>query len=150
MESWRDNATLFRDTVVASAKGRTTMSEILYKEASTPEEFEQIHRLNHCVFAEEIGQHPQTSDGRLVDRFHRKNRYFIALRHGLVAGMVSVHDGPEFSVAKRLEDASVLETLRAPLEVRLLAVRAEFRNRAVLSGLLWQVYAYARAHHYSD
>jgi aspartate aminotransferase-like enzyme len=126
------------------------MPEILFKQAETAEEIEQIHRFNHQVFAEEIGQHPATSDGRLIDPFHHRNHYFIAVEQGVLTGMVSVHDGHEFSVAKRLKDPSILKTLRAPLEVRLLAIRPQARNRAVLAGLLWQVLDYARRYHYSD
>lgn len=126
------------------------MTQIQFKRADTAEEMEQIHRLNHRIFAEEIGQHPKTHDGHLIDRFHERNSYFVACKNGEVIGMVSVHDGPEFSVAKRLRDASELAALRAPLEVRLLAIRPEFRNRTVLAGLLWQVNQYAKNHRYSD
>jgi aspartate aminotransferase-like enzyme len=126
------------------------MTEIEFKEAETAEEIEQIHRLNHRIFAEEIGQHPQTSDGRLIDRYHDRNRYFIACERGALAGMISVHDGPDFSVASRLKNPAALSALRAPLEIRLLAILPEFRNRSVLAGLFWQVCDYAQANHYSD
>lgn len=126
------------------------MPGIQFKEAQTAEEFEQIHRLNHKVFAEEIAQHPATSDRHLIDRFHTSNRYFIATHDAVIAGMISVHDGPQFSVAKRLADPSILRTLRAPLEVRLLAIRPDFRKRSILAGLLWQVLDHARSKNYSD
>src|ERR1035441_5240255 len=102
------------------------MTQIQFKRADTADEMEQIHRLNHSIFAEEIGQHPKTEDGHLIDRFHDRNLYFVGCKDGEVIGMVSVHDGPEFSVASRLRDASQLAALRAPLEVRLLAIRPEF------------------------
>ena len=126
------------------------MHGIQFKEAETPDEFEQVHRLNHRIFAEEIGQHSTTPDGQLIDRFHQRNRYFIACKDGAVVGMVSVHDGPEFSIASRLSDAAVLGRLRAPLEVRLLAILPEFRDGSLVAGLFSQVDAYARAHGYSD
>ena len=126
------------------------MAEIQFKEAQTPEEIDQIHRLNHLVFAEEIGQHARSVDGRLIDRFHDQNHYFIACKDGVLVGMVSVHAGPEFSIASRLRDTNVLGTLRAPLEVRLLAILPEFRDGALVAGLFSQVDAYARANGYSD
>lgn len=126
------------------------MTGMQFKEAETPEEIEQIHRLNHRVFAEEVGQHARTADGRLIDRFHNQNRYFIASKSGTLVGMISVHDGPEFSVASRLKDLSVLRELRAPLEIRLLAILPKFRKRSILAGLFWQVRNYARTRHYSD
>src|SRR5215472_4314135 len=91
----------------------------LFKRAETPEEFEQIHRLNYRTFVAEIPQHHDTGDGRLVDKFHAKNTYFIAVRHGRVVGMISVHDQPPFSVADRLSDPSLLTHPDSrPLEVR--------------------------------
>ena len=126
------------------------MTGILFKQAESQDEIEQIHRLNHQVFAEEVGQHPRTADARLIDRFHDQNRYFVAVKDGAIVGMISVHPGPEFSIASRLNDKSVLTTLRSPIEVRLLAILPEFRVRSVLAGLLWQVNHYAKAHDYSD
>lgn len=126
------------------------MTDIQFKQAESSEEIEQIHRLNHRIFAEEIGQHATTPDGLLIDKFHARNRYFIATRQGQLIGMVSVHDGPDFSIASRLADKSILARLRAPLEVRLLALLPEFRNRSLLAGLFWQVFHFARASHYSD
>jgi aspartate aminotransferase-like enzyme/predicted N-acetyltransferase YhbS len=126
------------------------MTGIQFKEAETPHEIDQIHRLNHQVFAEEIGQHSTTADGHLIDRFHDRNRYFIACKDGALLGMVSVHDGPDFSIASRLSDAKTLHSLRAPLEVRLLAILPEFRDGSLLAGLFWQVNKFARDHGYSD
>jgi aspartate aminotransferase-like enzyme len=126
------------------------MTDIQFKQAESSEEIQQIHRLNHTIFAEEIGQHSRTSDGLLIDKFHAHNRYFIAIRNGRLVGMVSVHDGPEFSVAARLPDQSILAHMKAPLEVRLLAILPEFRKRSILAGLFWQVFHYARSKRYSD
>jgi aspartate aminotransferase-like enzyme len=126
------------------------MSKVLFKEAETTEEFEQIHRLNHRVFADEVGQHDKKVDGRLIDRFHSRNRYFIASRRGEIVGMISANAGPEFSIASRLEDKSVLRGLHTPLEIRLLAIEPKYRRMSILAGLLWQVGNYARKNHFSD
>lgn len=129
---------------------KQVMSDVQFKQAETAEEIEQIHRLNHRIFAEEVGQHARTGDGRLIDKFHGRNRYFIATCGGDLVGMISAHDGPEFSIASRLKDDGALRLLRAPLEIRLLAIAPRFRRRAILAGLFWQVAHYARTHHYSD
>lgn len=126
------------------------MVDIRFKQAETAEEFEQIHRLNHRIFAEEVCQHAQTDDGRLIDKFHDRNRYFIATSNHEVVGMISAHDGPEFSIASRLRDTGVLTAMRAPLEIRLLAILPEHRNRSILAGLIWEVGSFARANHYTD
>ena len=127
-----------------------SMVDVHFKPAESTEEIEQVHRLNHRIFAEEVGQHPRTADGRLIDKFHSVNRYFIAKRGNEIVGMVSAHDGPEFSIASRLKDSGTLKALRAPLEIRLLAILPKFRKRSILAGLFWQVRGYARDHHYSD
>ena len=126
------------------------MVDVHFKPAESSEEIEQVHCLNHRIFAEEVGQHPRTADGRLIDKFHSRNRYFLAKVGSEVVGMVSAHDGPEFSIAGRLKDITALKALRAPLEIRLLAILPRFRKRSILTGLFWQVRNYARIHHYSD
>lgn len=123
---------------------------MIFKTAESPAEFEQIHRLNYRTFAEEVGQYTPNGSGILVDRFHEKNTYHIALQGESLLGMVATHDRPPFSVAARLADPSVLDALGGPLlEVRLLAMNPDYRNRLVLPGLLWELYCDARARRYS-
>jgi len=112
-----------------------------FKRADRDCEFDQVHALNHSTFVREIPQHEDPGDGRLVDKFHVKNLYFIALRDERVVGMVTLHDQPPFSVASRLPDPSVLEASGVrPLEIRLLAIEPGERRGAVFGGLLWAVY----------
>jgi aspartate aminotransferase-like enzyme len=125
------------------------MPKLFFRQAISSADLEQIHALNHRVFAEEIAQHRPEPSGLLVDRFHEQNRYFVAVREDVVIGMISAHAGPEFSVKRRLPDASLLESLPCPIEVRLLAIEPRERNRTVLAGLLWQAYDYAVTGGYS-
>ena len=67
------------------------MTAIRFKIASEASEIEQVHRLNHATFAEEIPQHPRSADGLLVDRFHDENTYVIALDGDRRLGEVTVH-----------------------------------------------------------
>jgi hypothetical protein len=90
-----------------------------FKKAETPEEFEQIFRLNYAVFAGELEQHPAQPGERLVDKFHDRNRYVIALAGDEVIGMIAVHNQPPFSVAAKLADPRVLDGYGRLLEVRL-------------------------------
>lgn len=126
------------------------VGKYVFKRAETTQEFEQIHRLNHRTFVEEIPQHHSTDTGLLVDKFHHKNRYLIAVKEGRVIGMVSVHDQPPFSVADRLPDPGILtrDGIR-PLEVRLLALEPEERNNTLFFGLVWALYEDARASGYT-
>jgi aspartate aminotransferase-like enzyme/predicted N-acetyltransferase YhbS len=118
----------------------------VFKRAETSQEFDEIHRLNYRTFVSEVPQHPDTGNGLLVDKFHDKNIYFIAVYEGRVVGMVSAHDQPPFSVTERLSDPSLLQRPGTRLlEVRLLAVEPGRRHSRVLPGLLWGLLEYARA-----
>jgi predicted N-acetyltransferase YhbS len=117
-----------------------------FKQAEAPDEFEQIFRLNHAVFAGELEQHPTQAGERLVDKFHDKNLYSIALAGDEVIGMISVHDQPPFSVAGKLADPAVLNAYGRLLEVRLLAVDPAHRNGVVMAGLMLEVYEHARGY----
>ena len=144
MHTWDGPAGAATETST-DPRGPARPDRYLFKRAETADEFEQVHRLNHAVFAVEVGQYEPDLAGRLIDKFHEKNTYYIALRRGEVGGMVSVHDRPPFSIADRLEDPGVLARLPGrPLEVRLLAVRPGVRHGAVLPGLLWRVHEHAR------
>jgi predicted N-acetyltransferase YhbS len=115
-----------------------------FKRAETDDDFEQIHRLNYRTFVEELGQHPPTGGGRLVDKFHEKNVYFVALTAGQAVGMISAHDQAPFSIADRLVEPALLDRPGIkPLEVRLLAVEHEHRAGLVLAGLLWSMFEFA-------
>jgi predicted N-acetyltransferase YhbS len=108
-----------------------------FREATSQEEIEQVRRLNHRAFAEELGQHAVSPDGRLVDPREAASRYFVALHGESVVGMVCASTTRPFSVESRLEDTAALDTLPGPLcEVRLLAIDAAHRNTLVISGLL--------------
>lgn len=120
-------------------------SRYTFQRATTDDEFEQIRRLNYRTFVEEIPQHQATEPGRLVDKFHDKNTYFVALAERRVVGMISVHDQPPFSIAARLADPAILVVPgRRSLEVRLLAVEPAHRGGPVMIGLLWTALVHAR------
>ena len=122
-----------------------------FKRADSAAEFEQIHFLNYATFVREIPQHADPGESRLVDKFHEKNVYFVALRQDRVVGMLSLHDQPPFSIASRLPDPSILQAdgMR-PLEVRLLAIHPRERQTTVLGGLTWSVLQYVRQSGDSD
>jgi|GEM_PF-60675 len=117
----------------------------LFKQADSAAEFEQIHTLNHATFVREIPQHHDSGEGRLVDKFHEKNQYFVAKRGERVVGMLSVHDQPPFSIAERLPDPAFLDSPgMRPLEVRLLAIEPTERASSVFGGLAWAVMQHVR------
>jgi N-acyl-L-homoserine lactone synthetase len=118
----------------------------IVKIASEESEFEQIHRLNHQTFAEEIRQHPAEPSGRLIDRFHEENVYVIALDEQRVAGMIAVRARRPFSLDQRLPDLDVyLPAGRSMCELRLLAVEKRDRSGRLLPAMLQFVWRYCLA-----
>jgi aspartate aminotransferase-like enzyme len=118
-----------------------------FKRADTQQEMEQIHRLNYRTFVTEIPQHHDPGTGVLVDKFHDKNAYLIALRGTRVVAMLSVHDQPPFSIAERLPDPDILRRPGThPMEVRLLAIEPQERNGLMFFGMVCFIFNYAVAH----
>jgi GNAT superfamily N-acetyltransferase len=116
-----------------------------FKLAETEDEFEQIFRLNHATFAGELEQYPTLASERLVDKFHEKNAYLIALAAGEVIGMISMHAQPPFSVAGKLADPGVLDSYGRLGEIRLLAVEPAHRHGVVMAGLFLAGFEYVRS-----
>ncbi|MEI7836192.1 MAG: GNAT family N-acetyltransferase, partial [Planctomycetota bacterium] len=143
-------ATFVSPETVGVAPQEFRMGRTVFRRARSKWELEQAYRLNYQTFVQEIPQHDQTSDGRLVDKFDRKNVYFVALRNHQVIGMVAVHDQPPFSIAGKMSDAAILDSLGPrPLEVRLLAIEPKARHSRIAYGLMWVMYCYAREGGYS-
>lgn len=121
-------------------------SALHFKVASTPEEFEQIHRLNYRTFVEEIPQHGSNSDRRLVDRFHEQNAYMICLRGERLVGMMAMRGERPFSLDSKLPDLDrYLPPGRSVCEVRLMAVERDERRGRVFWGILELAWEYAHA-----
>jgi aspartate aminotransferase-like enzyme/GNAT superfamily N-acetyltransferase len=103
-----------------------------FKLATTPDEFEQIHRLNYLTFVEEIPQHAPSADGRLVDKFHAENTYGIAVRGGRVIGMIAARRRRPFSLDSKINNLdAVIPSGSRPVEMRLLAVHPSYRSGPV-------------------
>jgi aspartate aminotransferase-like enzyme len=112
-------------------------SSLQFKIATEDWEFELIHRLNYRTFVEEIPQHQENSDHRLVDRFHHQNTYFICLYGGTLIGMIAGRTERPFSLDQKLPELdSYLPIGRRVCEIRLLAVEKKHRNGQVFGGLL--------------
>ncbi|WP_241536064.1 aminotransferase class V-fold PLP-dependent enzyme [Indiicoccus explosivorum] len=99
------------------------------KIADTPDEMEQIHRLNYETFAEEIPQHAQNGERRLVDRFHAENTYMIVKRDDEVIGMAAIRGSRPFSLDQKLGTVDTyLPPEAKPCEIRLLSLKSEYRG----------------------
>jgi len=121
-----------------------------FKPAETADEYAQVHRLNYKTFVRELPQHSDPGEEQLVDKFHDRNTYFVAMYEDRVVGMISGHDQAPFSVADKMSDKRQLSLLGPrPFEVRLLAVEPEHRHRYVVTGLMWAIFRYAEDAGYS-
>jgi aspartate aminotransferase-like enzyme len=110
---------------------------LTFKIASEPAEFEAVHRLNYKTFVEEIPQHANNPEERLVDKFHLENTYAICLHGGRLVGMVAGRGQRPFSLDQKVANLdSFLPPGRRVLEVRLLSVEKDFRNGFVFSRLV--------------
>jgi GNAT superfamily N-acetyltransferase len=104
---------------------------------ATDADFESIHRLNYETFVEEIPQHPQNDERRLVDRFHAENTYVVAMAEDHLVGMVCGRCARPFSLDLKVENLDRwLPGHEKAVEIRLLAVVPAYRKTAVLRGLL--------------
>jgi aspartate aminotransferase-like enzyme len=111
--------------------------EFFFKIATTPDEFEQIHRLNYQTFSEEIPQHQKNEEQKLVDAFHAENTYIICIKENEVIGMTAIRDNRPFSLDRKIGpvEHSLSFPVNSPCEVRLLSVKKEYRNGRVFLGL---------------
>lgn len=118
---------------------------LTFKIASEEWEFEQIHRLNHATFVQEIPQHEPSPNEKLVDKFHGENTYIICLHDHQVIGMVAVRGKRPFSLDEKLENLDTyLPRGRSVCELRLLSVEKNHRHGVVLRGLLEHMYQHCR------
>lgn len=111
-------------------------SNLRFKLADQPGEFESIHHLNYRTFVEEIPQHPPNGARRLVDRFHGENTYAICLDGDTVVGMIAGRLARPFSLDAKLPDLNRhLPKHSQVVELRLLAVDPRYRKQSVFARL---------------
>jgi aspartate aminotransferase-like enzyme/GNAT superfamily N-acetyltransferase len=122
---------------------------LVFKIATEPHEFEQIHALNFRTFVEEIPQHAADASRRLVDRKHAENTYLICLDAETLVAMVALRSRRPFSLDEKLPALDgYLPLGRKPCEIRLLSILPAYRNSAVLVGLIARLFGVARTRGY--
>lgn len=109
---------------------------MIAKIATEDWEYSQMFRLNYQTFVDEIPHHPTNSSGQLVDKFHDKNKYIIVLQAEEVIGMMSVNEHRPFSIDAKVSNIdALLPKFTKPFEIRLLAVKNEYRGSLVFMKL---------------
>lgn len=110
---------------------------MIIKRPTLEHEFDQIFELNYATFVEEIPQHESNEGKRLVDAYHEKNNYLIALNEDEVIGMVCYNFNRPFSLDKKgVQIDELLEIGRVPVELRLFTIKKEWRKQQVAFRLL--------------
>lgn len=115
-----------------------TSREVRVTKASS-KDFEAIHKFNHEVFSSELQQHATNDAATLIDKHHDRNTYFVARKQNQIIGMVCITkpgaDG--FSVQQKMTNpASINKYFDTGVELRLLAVKREYRGSNVMWKLL--------------
>lgn len=123
---------------------------IQYKIADSAEELEKIYSLNYQTFVEEIPQHAQNVTQQLVDRFDQENEYIIAINEQEeLVGMVCIRDQRPFSLDAKIGDLDhLLPAHQKKCEIRLMAVRPDYRKTGVFRGLVQKLYEIAAPRNY--
>lgn len=117
--------------------------KLVYKIASEPDEINQIHQLNYETFVEEIPQHQENQDRRLVDKFDKENVYIVAKDGEEVVGMIALRITRPFSLDQKLEGLDqYLPGDAKPCEVRLLSVKKNYRRTLVFYQLVNELVSY--------
>jgi len=110
---------------------------LVFKLASTAREVEQIRALSYDTFVEEIPQHPTRDDHSHTDKFEGENTYLIGLDQGRLIAMMALRARRPFSLEQKLKDLNgYLPSHRSPCELRLMAVRKEYRKGRVTARLM--------------
>lgn len=120
--------------MLAPTGGRTRIRLAL----ATPEQRETIYRMRHEVYARELRQHAENSEGMLTDPLDAFNEYITASLDGEVVGFVSITPPGHgrYSIDKYLKrDELPFPCDERLYEVRLLTVAAPYRGRPI-AGLL--------------
>lgn len=111
--------------------------QFTFKIATEPSEFEQIYQLNYDTFVEEIPQHNSNETKKLVDKFHDENLYFICLKDKEVIGMLCYRDKRPFSLDQKIPNLDeLIPKMERICELRLLAVKQEYRSGRVFYGIV--------------
>lgn len=104
-------------------------TQLQYKIATEPWEFEQIHTLNYRTFTEEIPQHEVNQERRRIDRFNEENTYIIGIDDKKVVAMIAIRSTRPFSLDEKLDSLDrYLPPHAAKCEIRLLAVEQAYRD----------------------
>jgi hypothetical protein len=104
---------------------------------------DQIYKIRHRIYAEELGQHPVNNEKRLIDNLDKYNEYIVVRCRDVIVGFVSITPPNEigYSIDKYISRTELPFQFHDGLfEIRLLTIVTEWRNSVVLQLLLYGAY----------
>ena len=106
---------------------------------ATQAQRERIYRLRHDIYARELGQHAERSDGALTDDLDDRNVYIAASISGHIAGFISITPpGRTYSIDKYFApEALPVARDEGLFEIRLLSVVAAQRGSKIAALLMY-------------
>ncbi len=116
--------------------------------ATTSTDREEIFRLRHDVYAEELEQYESRPDGVLPDSTDIRSSYIITYVDKTLAGFVGITppSSPRYSIDKYLPRDEIPITFNNRLyEIRALTVRRPFRGSLVASCLMYAAFRWIKA-----
>lgn len=123
------------------------MKNIEIRPPANEQEIRLLWTLNHDIFSCELRQHEIHDDGCLVDKFHHKNHYIAAWNGKEAVGMVCAHFEPPFSAVEKFGEVmsrAIIPGITA--EIRLLAVKPEYRHSLVVPKMGARIFTYLGEH----
>lgn len=108
----------------------------------------EIYRLRHQVYAAELHQHQENSEGSLTDPLDAHNTYLRASVDGRLAGFVSITPpgSPSYSIDKYFKREELdFPFDRRLFEVRLLTVMPGYRRLACASLLMYAAFRWVQS-----
>ena len=120
--------------------------------AQSEQALEDIARLNYETFVEEIPQHPRNTSGLLVDKFHSQNTYLVMYHEHTLIAMVAFRDQRPFSLDGKIgavEAHLPQQVCERLCEIRLLAVKKNYRQSFVFLRLAQALYSHVLHQSYS-
>ena len=110
---------------------------------ATQKERELIYQMRHLVYACELGQHQQNTEGRIKDSLDQFNEYIVATIDHEIAGFISITlpEKNHYSIDKYFQRKAMPFQFDEKLyEVRLLTVPEQYRGYHIAGILMYAAY----------
>ena len=123
--------------------------QIMILSVATEEDRQEIYRIRHKIYAEELNQHAANSNYQLADELDFKNHYIVAKYGSQIIGFISVTcpGSKSYSVDKYFSRSVIPFPFDEYLyEIRLLTVLKQNRNSNLALALMFAAFRWVQSH----